>query len=415
MDLKKEALELHRINQGKLKVKTKVPAKNEHDLSLAYSPGVAEPCREIEQNCEKIYEYTNKANYVAVVSNGSAVLGLGDIGAEASVPVMEGKAVLFKEFGGVDAFPICLQEDDPEQIIETVKRMTPVFGGINLEDIKAPECFYIEKRLKEEIEIPVFHDDQHGTAIITLGGLINSLKIVDKNIEDIKVVISGAGAAGVSITKLLLSEGVQDIVVLDSKGTIYEGRKDLNSSKKELAQITNYEQESGQLQQVIQDADVFIGVSVAGLMTEEMVSAMADDPIIFAMANPDPEIWPEKAYRAGAKVVGTGRSDYANQVNNVLAFPGMFRGALDVRAKEINESMKKAAAYALADLIAAEDLAADYVIPKPFDERVGPAVAAAVARAAVETKVARINIDYETELKQAQKMMTEKSTTSPKS
>lgn len=405
MNLKEEALELHKKNRGKLMVKTKVGVENEHDLSLAYSPGVAEPCREIYKDEDKIFDYTNKSNFVAVVSNGTAVLGLGNIGAKASMPVMEGKAVLFKEFGGVDAFPICLEEPDPDLLIETVKRMAPVFGGINLEDIKAPECFYIEERLKEELDIPVFHDDQHGTAIITLAGLINSLKIVKKEMAGIRVVVNGAGAAGVSITKLLLSEGVKDIIVLDSKGAIYEGRENLNESKQELARITNRENKSGNLGDVIKGADVFIGVSVAGVLLPEMVKSMAPDPVIFAMANPDPEIRPEDALAAGAKVVGTGRSDYPNQVNNVLAFPGIFRGALDVRAREINEEVKKAAAYALAKLVSPEELAPGYVIPKPFDKRVGPAVAAAVARAAIETGAARIKIDYETELENAKKMM----------
>lgn len=400
-----EALKLHKDNQGKLMVKTKVQVKNEHDLSLAYSPGVAEPCREIHKDEEKIFEYTNKSNFVAVVTNGTAVLGLGNIGAKASMPVMEGKAVLFKEFGGVDGFPICLDEPDPEVLVETVKKLSPVFGGINLEDIKAPECFYIEDRLKKELDIPVFHDDQHGTAIITLAGLLNSLIIVDKNMEDLKVVVNGAGAAGVSITKLLISEGVKDIIVLDSKGAIYEGRDGLNESKEELARITNKKKIAGGLGDVIKNADVFIGVSVAGVLSKEMVKSMAKDPIVFAMANPDPEIWPEDAFDAGAKVVGTGRSDYPNQVNNVLAFPGIFRGALDVRAREINEEMKKAAAYALANLISPEELAPDYVIPKPFDKRVGPAVAAKVAEAAVKTGVARINLDYETELERAKKIM----------
>lgn len=405
MDLKKEALKMHKENKGKLMVKTKVGVENEHDLSLAYSPGVAEPCLEIYKDEEKIFEYTNKANFVAVISNGTAVLGLGNIGAKASMPVMEGKAVLFKEFGGVDAFPICLDEPNPDLLIETIKRMSPVFGGINLEDIKAPECFYIEERLKKELDIPVFHDDQHGTAIITLGGLINSLKIVKKEMSEIKVVINGAGAAGVSITKLLLSEGVNDIIVLDSKGAICEGRSNLNESKEELAKITNKENINGQLGDIITGADVFIGVSVAGVLTPDMVKSMASDPIIFAMANPDPEIWPEDALAAGAIVVGTGRSDYPNQVNNVLAFPGIFRGALDVRAREINEEMKKAAAYALAELVSSEELSPDYVIPKPFDKRVGPAVAAAVARSAIETGAARIIIDYETEMENAKRLM----------
>lgn len=405
MNLKEEALKLHTDNQGKLMVKTKVKVKDEHDLSLAYSPGVAEPCREIYRDSEKIYEYTNKPNFVAVVSNGTAVLGLGNIGARASMPVMEGKAVLFKEFGGVDAFPICIEEEDPDKLIEYIKKVSTVFGGINLEDIKAPECFYIEERLKKELDIPVFHDDQHGTAIITLAGLINSLILVDKDMEEIKVVVNGAGAAGVSIVKLLLSEGVKDIIVLDSKGAIYEGRGDLNDSKKELARITNRGNVKGNLGEVIKGADVFIGVSIADVLTEEMVKSMTTDPIIFAMANPDPEIKPELALKAGASVVGTGRSDYPNQVNNVLAFPGIFRGALDVRAREINEEMKKAAAYALARLVSDEELSAEYVIPKPFDRRVGPAVAAAVAQAAIETGVARIEIGYKEELKKAKKIM----------
>jgi len=408
MNLREEALELHRKNQGKLRVESKVSAASEHDLSLAYSPGVAEPCREIDKDRDKIFEYTNKANFVAVVSNGTAVLGLGDIGAEASMPVMEGKAVLFKEFGGVDAFPICLQEKEPDIIIDTIRRMETVFGGINLEDIKAPECFYIEQKLKEQLEIPVFHDDQHGTAIITLAGLINALKIVEKNLEDIKVVVNGAGAAGDSVIRLLISEGVKDIITLDSRGIIYEGRDKMYDSKKELARLTNPDNLQGGLKEAVCGADVFIGVSVGNIMTEEMVHAMAPDPIIFAMANPDPEIDPRKAFEAGAKVVGTGRSDYPNQVNNVLAFPGIFRGALDVRAREINENMKKAASYALADLIGKEELAADYVIPKPFDDRVGPAVAAAVARAAVKTGSARIEVQYQEELEKAKKIMKKK-------
>jgi len=405
MNLKEEALILHKKNQGKLMVKTKVRIENEHDLSLAYSPGVAEPCLEIAGDSQMIYEYTNKGNFVAVATNGTAVLGLGNIGAKASMPVMEGKAVLFKEFGGVDAFPICIDEEDPEKFVEIVKKISPVFGGINLEDIKAPECFYIEETLKKELDIPVFHDDQHGTAIITLAGLINSLILVDKAMEEVKVIVNGAGSAGVSITKLLLSEGVKDIIVLDSKGAIYEGRGDLNHSKKELARIINRGNVRGELREVIKGADVFIGVSIADVLTPEMIRTMAADPIIFAMANPNPEIKPELALKAGARVVGTGRSDYPNQVNNVLAFPGIFRGALDVRAKEINEEMKKAAAYALARLVSEEELSPEYVIPKPFDRKVGPAVAAAVARAAVETGVARREISYEEELEKARKIM----------
>ncbi|ADQ14617.1 NAD(P)-dependent malic enzyme [Halanaerobium hydrogeniformans] len=405
MNLKEEALKLHKDNQGKLMVKTKVAVNDEHDLSLAYSPGVAEPCLEIEREPNKIYEYTNKANFVAVVSDGSAVLGLGDIGAAASMPVMEGKAVLFKEFGGVDAFPICLDESDPDKIIEIVKKMESVWGGINLEDIKAPKCFYIEDRLKKELSIPVFHDDQHGTAIITLAGLINSLKIVDKKMEEIKVVVNGAGAAGVSIIDLLLAEGVKDIIALDSKGAIYEGRDNLNESKEELAKLTNKNNKSGDLAEIMKDTDVFIGVSIANLVSKDMVKSMNADPIIFAMANPVPEIMPDEAFAAGAKIVGTGRSDFPNQVNNVLAFPGIFRGALDVRAREINKKMKQAAAYALADLIAEDELKPDYVIPKPFDPRVGPYVAAAVAQAAIDTNVARIKLSYEEELENAKKIM----------
>lgn len=405
MNLNEEALKMHKDYQGKLMVKTKVAVNDEHDLSLAYSPGVAAPCLEIEKDNDKIYDYTNKANFVAVVTDGSAVLGLGDIGAAASMPVMEGKAVLFKEFGGVDAFPICLDESDPDKLIEIVKKMESVWGGINLEDIKAPQCFYIEERLKEELNIPVFHDDQHGTAIITIAGLINSLKIVDKKIEDIKVVVNGAGAAGVSIIDLLLAEGVKDIIALDSKGAIYEGRDNLNDSKKELAKITNKDNKAGDLAEIMKGTDVFIGVSIANLVSKEMVRSMNADPIIFAMANPVPEIMPDDAFEAGAKIVGTGRSDFPNQVNNVLAFPGIFRGALDVRAKEINKKMKQAAAYALADLIAEEDLEPDYVIPKPFDPRVGPHVAAAVAQAAIDTGAARIEISYEEELEKAKKIM----------
>jgi len=405
MNLNEEALKMHKDYQGKLMVKTKVAVNDEHDLSLAYSPGVAAPCLEIEKDNDKIYDYTNKANFVAVVSDGSAVLGLGDIGAAASMPVMEGKAVLFKEFGGVDAFPICLDESDPDKLIEIVKKMESVWGGINLEDIKAPKCFYIEDRLKKELNIPVFHDDQHGTAIITIAGLINSLKIVDKKIEDIKVVVNGAGAAGVSIIDLLIAEGVEDIIALDSKGAIYEGRDNLNDSKRELAKITNKNNKAGDLAEIMKGTDVFIGVSIANLVSKEMVKSMNADPIIFAMANPVPEIMPDDAFEAGAKIVGTGRSDFPNQVNNVLAFPGIFRGALDVRAKEINKKMKQAAAYALADLIDEDDLEPDYVIPKPFDPRVGPHVAAAVAQAAIDTKAARIEISYEEELEKAKKIM----------
>lgn len=394
MSLFKEALHMHERYQGKLEVKAKVPLKNAYDLSLAYSPGVAEPCKVIHQEPSKIYDYTLKANTVAVVSNGSAVLGLGNIGAEAALPVMEGKAVLFRSFAGVDAFPICLNTSDAEQIIQTVKLLEPTFGGINLEDIAAPHCFIIEERLKQELNIPVFHDDQHGTAIVTVAGLVNALKLVNKKIEDIRVVINGAGAAGIAIMKLLRCYGVKHMIMCDSKGAIYEGRPyGMNEMKHEIAQWTNVEKKSGTLQEVIVGADVFIGVSVAGALTASMIETMNRDAIIFAMANPTPEIMPEDALQAGATVVGTGRSDYPNQVNNVLAFPGIFRGALDVRAKQINEQMKMAAVEAIANLITEDELRADYVIPAPFDPRVAPAVAAAVAKAAMETGVAQVIVD----------------------
>jgi len=405
MDLKKRALAMHEKNMGKLKVASKVKVENEDDLTLAYSPGVAYPCLEIEKNNNDIYKYTNKSNFVAIVSNGSAVLGLGNIGASASMPVMEGKSVLFKEFGAIDGFPICLDTEDPEEIIKTVKMMEPTFGGINLEDIKAPECFLIEDRLKEEMDIPVFHDDQHGTAIIVLGALINSLKIVNKKMKDLRVVISGAGAAGISLAKIIMEKGVQDVVLINSKGAIYDGRDNMNNAQKQIAKITNLKHKKGQLGDVINGADVFLGVSVADIMTEEMVKAMADDPIVFPMANPDPEIDPKLAFKAGAKIVGTGRSDYPNQINNVLAFPGVFRGALDVRAREINMEMKIAAAEALANLVSDDELKPDYVIPKPFDKRVGSHVAAAVAETAVKTGVARRRISYKEEFENATKLL----------
>lgn len=389
MNIKKESLKLHKDNQGKLTIKSKVPVNNKDDLSLAYSPGVAEPCREIKKDKNKVYEYTNKSNFVAVVSDGTAVLGLGDIGAEASIPVMEGKAVLFNEFANVDAFPICLDEKDPDKIVEIVKTLEPVFGGINLEDIKAPKCFYIEKRLKEEMNIPVFHDDQHGTAIVVLSGLINALKLVKKNIEDIKIVVNGAGSAGIAITKLLLNAGAQNIIMSDIYGILHVEGEKMNSAQKEVAELTNKENITGDLSDALKDADVFIGVSAPNIVSEKMIKNMAEDAIVFAMANPDPEIKPEIAKKAGAAVIGTGRSDYPNQVNNVLAFPGIFRGSLDVRAKEINEKMKEAAAYAIAALIEEDELSYDYVIPDPFDKRVAQVVADAVAKAAVETGVAR--------------------------
>jgi malate dehydrogenase (oxaloacetate-decarboxylating) len=396
LSLREEALEMHRTNRGKLESKSKVPVKNAKDLSLAYSPGVAEPCKIIYDKPETVYEYTMKGNMVAVVSDGTAVLGLGNIGPEAALPVMEGKAVLFKSFAGVDAFPICLNTTEVEKLIETVKLLEPTFGGVNLEDISAPRCFEIEERLKKEVNIPVFHDDQHGTAIVTVAGLTNALKLVKKTFKDIKIVASGAGAAGIAIIKLLYSYGVRDIIMCDTKGAIYEGRPyGMNPIKDEVAKFTNRKNEKGPLEDVIKGADVFIGVSAAGALTKSMVQSMNRDPIIFAMANPAPEIMPDEALAAGAKVVGTGRSDFPNQVNNVLAFPGIFRGALDVRATNINEEMKVAAVEAIASLITDDELTADYVIPAPFDERVAPAVAAAVAKAAMETGVARIQVDPE--------------------
>ncbi|WP_170007918.1 NAD(P)-dependent malic enzyme [Bacillus fonticola] len=396
MTLREEALHMHRAHRGKLESKSKIPVRNAKDLSLAYSPGVAEPCKVIHEKPEAVYEYTMKGNMVAVVSDGTAVLGLGNIGPEAALPVMEGKAVLFKSFAGVDAFPICLNTTDVDEIVETVKRLEPTFGGVNLEDIAAPNCFAIEERLKKETNIPIFHDDQHGTAIVTAAGLVNALKLVGKKMSGIKVVANGAGAAGIAIIKLLHHFGVRDIVMCDSKGAIYEGRPyGMNDIKAQVAAYTNREKLEGSLQDVLTGADVFIGVSVAGALTKEMVASMNDDAIIFAMANPVPEIMPEEAKNAGAKVVGTGRSDFPNQVNNVLAFPGIFRGALDVRATHINEKMKIAAVQAIAELITDDELHSDYVIPGPFDRRVAPAVASAVAQAAMETGVARIKVDPE--------------------
>ncbi|MDA5108261.1 MULTISPECIES: NAD(P)-dependent malic enzyme [Brevibacillus] len=395
-NLREDALELHRKHRGKLEAVTKVPVRNARDLSLAYSPGVAEPCKEIFDDVSKVYDYTMKGNLVAVVSDGTAVLGLGNIGPEAAMPVMEGKAVLFKSFAGVDAFPICLNTTDVDKIVETVKLLEPTFGGVNLEDIAAPACFEIEERLKKETNIPIFHDDQHGTAIVTAAGLINALRVVNKKLEDIRVVTNGAGAAGIAIIKLLLSMGVKDVIMCDTKGIVYEGRPfGMNPVKEEMAKITNRSKKQGDLAEAMKGADVFIGVSVAGAVTQEMVRSMNRDPIIFAMANPVPEIMPEEAKAAGAAVVGTGRSDFPNQVNNVLAFPGIFRGALDTRATNINEEMKRAAVYAIADLISPEELSADKVIPAPFDPRVAPHVAAAVAKAAMESGVARISVDPE--------------------
>ncbi|MGV3244189.1 NAD(P)-dependent malic enzyme [Staphylococcus sp. 11261D007BR] len=396
MSLRDDALYMHKEHQGKIAISPKVKVTNKEELSLAYSPGVAEPCKDIYEDNGKVYDYTSKSNTVAVISDGSAVLGLGDIGAEASIPVMEGKAVLFKSFSGVDGIPLSLDTKDTESIIQTVKLLEPNFGGVNLEDISAPRCFEIEERLKKETKIPVFHDDQHGTAIVTVAGLINALRIVDKDLSDIKVVLNGAGAAGIAIVKLLRSYGVRSMIMCDSKGAIFEGRTyGMNDTKETVAKWTNQDKVEGKLVDVVKDADVFIGVSVANALTEEMVQSMSDDPIIFAMANPNPEITPDVAKSAGAKVIGTGRSDFPNQINNVLAFPGIFRGALDVRATHINEDMKRAAVKAIADLISDDDRQPDYVIPAPFDYRVAPTVAREVAKAAMESGVARIEVDPE--------------------
>lgn len=388
--LNEKALAMHQDFQGKLTVHSKVDISNQEDLSLAYSPGVAEPCRAIANEADLAYTYTMKSNMVAVVTDGSAVLGLGNIGSQAALPVMEGKAVLFKNFANVDAFPICLATQNVDTIIQTVKLLAPTFGGVNLEDIAAPNCFTIEKALKQALDIPVFHDDQHGTAIVTLAGLFNALKLVNKTFHSIKVVVNGAGAAGVAIVQLLHYFGVKDIILCDSNGAIYQGRETgMNEIKEEIATYTNVNKKSGNLATVIEGTDVFIGVSLGNLVTSEMIESMNEDAIVFAMANPDPEIEPALAKQAGARIVGTGRSDYQNQVNNVLAFPGIFRGALDVQASDINEEMKVAAVKAIATLIDENDLHEDYVIPNPFDERVAPAVAKAVARAAIETGVAR--------------------------
>lgn len=385
-----KALKMHKEKKGKLEVVGKIKIETREDLSIAYTPGVAEPCVEIAKDKDKVYDYTIKGNTVAIVSNGTAVLGLGNIGAEAGIPVMEGKALLFKEFGGVDAFPICLDTEDPEEIIKTVKLMAPVFGGINLEDIKAPECFYIEKRLKEELNIPVFHDDQHGTAVVVLAGLYNALKVVNKSLEKVKIIINGAGSAGIAVCKLLLNAGAKNIIMCDRQGAIYKGAEALNPAQQEIAFDTNSNMESGSLSQVIKEADVFIGVSAPGVLTSEDVKNMNKDAIIFAMANPTPEIMPEEAKRGGARVIATGRSDFANQINNVLVFPGIFKGALAVRSKEITEEMKLAAARAIANLITKEELNEEYIIPNALDKRVADEVAKEVMRIAREIGVARI-------------------------
>ena len=389
MDYAKESLRLHGEWKGKIEMVTRVPVKTKDDLSLAYTPGVAQPCLEIQKDINKSYELTRRWNMAAVITDGSAVLGLGDIGPEAGMPVMEGKCVLFKAFGDVDAFPICVKTKDVDEFVETVYNISGSFGGINLEDIAAPRCFEIERKLKEKCDIPIFHDDQHGTAVITLAGLTNALKVVGKKKEDVKVVTSGAGAAAIAITKLLLSAGFKDITMCDRKGAIYQGREGLNWIKTEMAEVTNLSRKAGTLADMLVGADVFIGVSAPNTVTTEMVKTMNRDAIIFACANPTPEIFPDAARAGGARVISTGRSDYPNQINNVLAFPGIFRGAFDVRASDINEEMKVAAAEALAGLVG-DELSEDYIIPAAFDPRVGPAVAKAVAEAARRSGVARI-------------------------
>ena len=390
MDYAKESLRLHGEWKGKIEVVSTVPVASKEDLSLAYTPGVAQPCLEIQKDVSKSYDLTRRHNLCAVITDGTAVLGLGDIGPEAGMPVMEGKCVLFKSFGDVDAFPLCVKSKDVDEIVNTIYMISGSFGGVNLEDISAPRCFEIERKLKEKCDIPIFHDDQHGTAIVTLAGLLNALKVVGKKKEDVKIVTSGAGAAAISIVKLLLAAGFKNVIMTDRTGAIYAGREGLNWIKEEMAQVTNLDKVSGKLADVIVGADVFIGVSAPGTLTTEMVKTMNKDAIVFACANPTPEIFPEDAKAGGAKVISTGRSDYPNQVNNVLAFPGIFRGTFDVRASDINEEMKMAAAMAIAGLISDEELCEDYIIPAAFDPRVGPAVAKAVAEAARKSGVARI-------------------------
>ena len=390
MDKKEFALKQHEEWNGKLEVVSRAKLETPEDLSVAYTPGVAEPCLAISENVDLSYKYTRRGNMVAVVTDGTAVLGLGDIGPEAGMPVMEGKCVLFKAFGDVDAFPLCVRSKSVDEIVRTVELLAGSFGGVNLEDISAPRCFEIERQLKEKCDIPIFHDDQHGTAVVTAAALINALKFTGKQLSDIKVVTSGAGAAGIAIIKLLISLGLKNVIMCDRVGAIYEGREGLNAEKQEMAKISNRNMEKGTLEDVIKGADVFIGVSAPGTVTEDMVKSMAENPILFPMANPVPEIMPELAKKAGAAVVGTGRSDFPNQINNVLAFPGIFRGTLDVRASDINDEMKVAAAYAIASLVSEDELNADYIIPNPFDKRVAETVAKAVAEAAIKTGVARI-------------------------
>ena len=390
MDNNEKAIKMHEEWAGKIEVIAKAPVGTKEELAIAYTPGVAAPCLEIQKDVDLSYKYTRRHNLVAVVTDGTAVLGLGDIGPEAGMPVMEGKCALFKAFGDVDAFPLCIRSKDVDEIVNTVALLAGSFGGVNLEDISAPRCFEIEKKLKERCDIPIFHDDQHGTAVITLAGLTNALKIVGKKMEEIHVVVNGAGAAATAITKLLISRGLKNVILCDRKGAIYEGREGLNSAKEEMAKITNPEKKAGSLADVIVGADVFIGVSAPGVLTADMVATMAKDPVVFACANPVPEILPDEAKKAGVAVMATGRSDFPNQVNNVLAFPGIFRGALDVRASDINDEMKIAAANAIAGIVSDAELNPDYILPDAFDARVGKAVAAAVAQAARDTGVARI-------------------------
>lgn len=389
MDYNSLSLKMHEEHKGKVEVVSKVAVKNRDDLSTAYTPGVAEPCRKIRDNKADVYKYTCKGNMVAVVSDGTAVLGLGDIGPEAAIPVMEGKSILFKEFGGVDAFPICLDTKDVDEIVETVKHIAPVFGGINLEDISAPRCFEIEKRLKEELDIPVFHDDQHGTAIVVSAGLINALKLVGKPFDEANVVINGAGSAGISICKLLLQLGIGNVVLVDRQGALCPGQDWMNPAQAEMAEITNKDRQTGSLAEIMKGKDVFVGVSAPNIVTAEMVASMAADPIVFAMANPTPEIMPEEAAKGGVRVMATGRSDYPNQINNVLVFPGIFRGALDAKATGITEEMKMAAAKAIASIVTDDELKEDYIIPGAFDERVAKVVAKAVADEAIKLGITK--------------------------
>ncbi|APQ96303.1 NAD(P)-dependent malic enzyme [Clostridium botulinum] len=390
MDIKEKSLMVHKKFKGKLSIEGKIQVKNKEDLSIAYTPGVAEPCVKINEDKSLVYEYTMKGNTVAVVTNGTAVLGLGDIGPYAGLPVMEGKALLFKEFADIDSFPICIDSKDPEDIIKTVKLIAPGFGGINLEDIKAPECFYIEKKLKEELDIPVFHDDQHGTAIVVLAGIYNALRLVGKKLEKARIVINGAGSAGISICKLLLQAGAKNIIMCDKEGSLVKGNSNLNEAQKLIAEVTNKENEKGTLKDVIKGKDVFIGVSAPNILTEEMVTSMNKDSIVFAMANPTPEIMPDKAKKAGARVVATGRSDFPNQINNVLVFPGIFRGALDVRSKVINEEMKLAASKAIASLVQDNELNEEYIIPGAFDKRVAEVVAEEVKKVALKMGLSKL-------------------------